>query len=86
MAGGTAPELARHFRDWHFFSAAVPTYAGGIMLFGWATDAPALRTVPADTLRERHAASGIRTRYYNPEVHVASFALPEYVRALVGKA
>lgn len=86
VAGGTAPELARHFRDWHFFSAAVPTYVGGIMLFGWATDDASLRAVPAETLRERHAASGIRTRYYNPEVHVASFALPEYVRELVGKA
>ena len=86
VAGGTAPELARHFPDWHFFSAAVPTYAGGIMLFGWATEDASLRAVPVETLRERHAASGIRTRYYNPEVHVASFALPQYVRELVGKA
>ena len=86
VAGATAPELARRFRDWHFFSAAVPTYAGGIMLFGWATEDASLRAVAVETLRERHAASGIRTRYYNPEVHVASFALPEYVRELVGKA
>ena len=86
VAGATAPELERHFRDWHFFSAAVPTYVGGIMLFGWGTDDESLRRIPVETLRERHAASRIRTRYYNPEVHVASFALPEYVRELVGKA
>ena len=85
VARGTARALEGTFRDWHFFSAAVPTYAGGIMLFGWATDAPSLRAVSVEILRERRAASGIRTRYYNPEIHVASFALPEYVRELVGK-
>ena len=86
VARDTARGLSRTFRDWHFFSAAVPTYAGGIMLFGWASDDPTLRAVPVETLRKRHAVSGIRTRYYNPEIHVASFALPEYVRELVGKA
>ena len=86
VAGGTAPELDRHFRDWHFFSAAVPTYAGGIMLFGWGTDDESLRRLPVETLRERYEAAGIRTRYYNPEVHRASFALPQYVLELVGKA
>ncbi len=86
VAVGTARELGRHFRDWHFFSAAVPTYAGGAMLFAWGTDDASLRRVPVETLRERGTAAGIRTRYYNPEVHVASFALPQYVRELVGKA
>lgn len=86
VAGATSRELARQFRDWHFYSAAVPTYVGGIMLFGWGTDDESLRRLPAETLRNRYEAAGIRTRYYNPEVHVASFALPEYVRELVGKA
>ena len=56
------------------------------MLFGWATDDPSLRTVSVETLRDRYAAAGIRTRYYNPEIHKASFALPQYVRELVGRA
>ena len=81
----TARAFDGRFRDWHFFSAAVPTYAGGIMLFGWATDDESLRAVPVEALRERCAAAGIRTRYYNPEIHVASFALPQYVRELIGK-
>ena len=85
VARNTARDLSRTFRDWHFFSAAVPTYAGGVMLFGWATDDASLRGGSVETLRERYAAAGIRTRYYNPEVHVASFALPQYVRELVGK-
>ena len=85
-ARSTARELDGLFRDWHFFSAAVPTYAGGIMLFGWATEDESLRRVPLATLRERHAASGIHTRYYNAEIHLGSFALPQYVLELIGKA
>ena len=86
VARGTARELSRHYLDWHFFSAAVPTYAGGIMLFGWATDDASLRAVSIEVLRERFAASGIRTRYYNPGIHKASFALPQYVHELIGKS
>ena len=86
VARGTARELSRHYLDWHFFSAAVPTYAGGVMLFGWATDDASLRAVSIEVLRERFAAAGIRTRYYNPEIHKASFALPQYVQELIGKS
>ena len=86
VAEDTARAFSRTFRDWHFFSASVPTYAGGIMLFGWASDDPSLRSVAVETIRERFAKAAIRTRYYNPEVHVASFALPQYVLELVGRA
>ena len=85
VARGTARAFAGTFRDWHFFSAAVPAYVGGIMLFGWASDDATLRAVPLVTLEQRFAAADLPTRYYNPEVHIASFALPQYVRELVGK-
>jgi len=62
-----------------FYSAAVPTYVGGIMTFAWATRNPALQQVTEDTLAERQAARGIHTRYYRPAVHRASFALPAYI-------
>ena len=83
IAEGTARAFDRTFRDWCFFSAAVPTYAGGIMLFGWASDDASLRAVSLATLRERFAKAAVLTRYYNPEIHKASFALPQYVRELV---
>ena len=35
-------------------------------------------------LRRRYRASGISTRYYNPEIHVASFTLPSYVLDAIG--
>jgi spermidine synthase len=81
----TARRLAKVFADWHFYSAAVPTYIGGIMAFGWATDNPALRPVDSDILKTRFAAAGIKTRYYNPEIHTASFALPQYIVEAIGK-
>jgi spermidine synthase len=62
----------------------VPTYAGGFMAFGWASDAERLRTTPLDELEARYAATGIETRYYNPEIHRAAFALPNDVRKLIG--
>ena len=82
----TAGFLKDIFADWHFFSAAVPTYVGGIMAFAWATDNPDLRHTDLRTLRRRFAHSGLKTRYYNPEVHHAAFALPQYVLEAIGKS
>ncbi len=75
----TTRRMGQHFADQTFYSAAVPTYYGGIMTFAWGTDDSSLRLIDIDTLRQRFAASGITTRYYTPEIHQASFALPRYV-------
>lgn len=81
----TAQRLAKTFADWHFYSAAVPTYIGGIMTFAWASDDTTLRQVPLATLQERFQAAGIKTRYYNPAIHQAAFALPQYILEAIGK-
>jgi spermidine synthase len=65
------------------YLATVPTYAGGPMAFGWATDSE-VRRVTQEVLEGRFAAAGIETRYYTPEVHKAAFALPGYVDRLAG--
>ncbi|EAQ66912.1 spermidine synthase [Marinomonas sp. MED121] len=75
----TAQRLKPYFADQSFYSAAVPTYVGGIMTFAWATDNQALRGLDASTLRERFDKAGFKTRFYTPELHQASFALPQYV-------
>ncbi|MDX9874986.1 MAG: polyamine aminopropyltransferase [Spongiibacteraceae bacterium] len=75
----TYKRLAGHFQDRWFFAAAVPTYVGGIMTLAWASDDKALRQLPVEVIAERFRAGGLKTRYYNPEMHVASFALPQYV-------
>jgi len=63
------------------YVAAVPTYVGGFMTMGFAAKQPGLDRVPASKLRDRAAAAGIlgSTRYWTPEVQVASFALPAYI-------
>jgi spermidine synthase len=85
-AVSTARHFGALFEDWHFFSAAVPTYVGGIMAFGWASDDTSLRQQPLETIARRFAAAAIDTRYYTPEIHRAAFALPRNLLAAIGKA
>jgi len=71
------------FADSWFFMASVPTYYGGHMALGWGTDNRDLRHVPLDEVRRRFTAAGLKTRYYTPELHVASFALPAFMLDLM---
>jgi len=79
---GTMRAFRALFADWTCYLASVPSYAGGPMAFGWASDGAARATPPAELAR-RFAGAGIATRYYTPEVHAAAFALPGHVRALM---
>lgn len=81
----------RHFRglfaDGGCYVAATPTYVGGHMAMGWATDDPSLRHVAVEALAERHAAAGrFATGYWTPEVHKAAFALPRFIAEHLTKA
>jgi spermidine synthase len=55
------------------------------MTFAWGSTDAGYRKLPLDTLRQRFAGSGIVTRYYNPEIHLGAFALPQYVLQAVNK-
>ncbi|KAF0109507.1 MAG: speE [Rhodospirillaceae bacterium] len=79
--GQTWRRLAPHFPDVWFFVTAVPSYVGGLMTLGWGSLDPAHRTRPLDVIQAR--AAGLHTRYYTPEIHVASFALPRYIERLL---
>ena len=80
----TRQRMAAHFSDQTFYSAAVPTYYGGVMTFAWGTDDAGLRATTVDELQRRYQAAGFNTRYYSPQVHVASFALPQYIVDVIG--
>ena len=77
-----------HFRalfpDAWCYLATVPTYVNGAMALGWASLDANARKLDLDTLTRRYEALGISTKYYNPEVHQGAFALPNYVKALIG--
>ena len=80
---GTLACFRRHFADATCYLATVPTYFGGPMAFGWASDDPAPRRVALDRLRTRFAAAAIETGCYTPEVHLGAFALPPYIAKLI---
>lgn len=73
-------KLSTYFDDASFYQTAIPTYYGGIMTFAWASQNPQLRHHDLATLEARFAASGIQCRYYNPAIHLGSFALPQYLQ------
>ncbi len=79
---GTMRAFSTLFADRGCYLATVPTYAGGPMAFGWGTDGDA-RNVSLATLQARFDAAGFAPDYYTPEVHLAAFALPGYVKRLV---
>jgi spermidine synthase len=72
------------FDDATCFLAAVPTYVGGHLAMGWASDDKRLRKASVATIARRHRrAGGFATSYWTPEVHAAAFALPRYIARLV---
>ncbi len=66
-----------HFKHVSFYVAPVPTYTGGFMAFGWASDKK--HKVTEKTLKERLNKVKGKMRYYTPAIHRASFALPQYM-------
>jgi spermidine synthase len=72
------------FDDASAFLATTPSYFGGPMSYGWATDNKKLREHSRKKIARRYQKAGaFSTRYWSPEVHVAAFALPPYVQQLV---
>ncbi|TVQ33548.1 MAG: polyamine aminopropyltransferase [Geminicoccaceae bacterium] len=74
--------LRRVFEAATCYMITVPTYFGGQMALGFSGAAP----VDLATLEARYRAAGLQTRYYAPDVHLAAFALPPYVRELLAAA
>lgn len=80
-------QSARFFKQLYkaptFYRAAIPTYVGGDMALGFASDDEQLSNVSIDELTRRFKASGLKTRFYNPAMHHGAFALPQYVCELL---
>ena len=72
------------FADGSCYVAAVPTYVGGLMAMGFASDDPRLRRSSVRTIAERYRKAGeFTTRYWTPALHVGAFALPRFIAELV---
>lgn len=62
------------------YQAHIPTYPSGHWLFGFAS-----KTIDPTThiQKEEWTALGLETKYYNLDLHAASFCLPNYVKTLL---
>jgi spermidine synthase len=69
------------FKRASFYVAAVPSYYGGFMALGWASDDAKAHLVPEATLAKRFAAAKLKTKYYTPAIHAGCFALPAFAAA-----
>ncbi len=67
------------FKEVSAYVACIPTYFGGHMALGWATDNDALNKIPVEVVKKRFEEANFTTQYYTPEVHIAAFALPKYI-------
>lgn len=80
----TANNRKPHFKHVTFYLAPVPTYAGGHMAFGWASDQK--YRVSEAVLKERLSKLKGDLFYYTPEVHRAAFALPSFMHKQLKQA
>ena len=87
LQGGELTASYRHltklFQDATFYVMPVPTYNGGFMALGWATDNRDLHATPVARIAEQYDRAGLETRYFNPEIFSAAFALPNDIRRLM---
>lgn len=64
------------------YQAHIPTYPSGHWLFGFASK----KYDPLTDIKEQAWKSfGLKTKYYNTEIHKGSFALPNYVKELLAE-
>lgn len=73
------------FSDVSFYLAAIPSYVGGAMAFGWATDDTKLRKTLLQDLTSRYVGAELESDYYTPEIHQAAFALPLHIQRMLTK-
>lgn len=64
------------------YQVHIPTYPSGHWLFGFASKG----IDPLAFDAERWNSLGIKTKYYNTELHKGSFAIPNYVKELLEDA
>ena len=78
-------ELARFFPQSGLYLSVVPTYIGGFMALSWACNGKAKLGTPTGIKKAAAAfkRAKLKTDYYNPAIHAAAFALPEWIRRLV---
>jgi spermidine synthase len=78
-------ELAQFFSRSGLYLTVVPTYIGGYMALSWATKGgkPLGTTKGIQKAARAYKRANLKTDYYNPQVHAAAFALPQWIKKLL---
>ena len=61
------------------YIAAVPTYYGGYMTFGFGAYKSNWSLPKLKALEQRYSRARITTKHYSPKMHLASFVLPPWI-------
>lgn len=85
--GNELPQAMKTFRQVFPLSsvylAAIPTYIGGF--FSFILSAKGIKSWPSKrVIANRFTKADIKTNYYAPDIHTASFVLPPYVTRRLG--
>lgn len=73
-------KLRQVFSQTLFYQANIPTYPSGYWLFGFASK----RYHPIrDFNQQKYDKQRLSLKYYNQEIHAASFVLPNFVRDII---
>jgi spermidine synthase len=78
-------DLSEFFPRSGLYLTVVPTYIGGFMALSWASKGGEALGTKAGIRRAARAykKAKLKCDYYNPEVHAAAFALPQWIKKLV---
>jgi spermidine synthase len=78
-------ELKAFFPKSGLYLSVVPTYIGGFMALSWASKGgkPLGTEKGIKRAAKAYKKAGLKTDYYNPAVHAAAFALPNWIQKLV---
>ncbi len=68
-----------------FYVVPVPTYGGGLMTLGWASQDTDLAAGGGEGLAAAVDRLDLEARYYSAAIHRAAFALPGYIREIIGQ-
>jgi spermidine synthase len=76
----THEHLSKIFNDATFYVVPVPTYVGGFMTLGWASDNKNLRSLNTKIIEQRlnRDVTG-DLKYYTASIQSACFVLPKYI-------
>ncbi len=70
----------QYFQDVGYYIGVVPSYVGGFMAWGWATDKKENREISLEELEKRFKNIEGELKYYTPAIHKASFVLPKFIQ------